>query len=196
MTEIDEVPWSVAWSAEQGYRIIPSRDFTGYLEVDQRQARGEGEPLFALIHASRQRRAMIDMLCHVCGEPTQRSDRYLFPAASGGMVTLHDGSQQFGCNVPTMHLGCAERAAAACPHLTKVDDFILKCGSDDGRLIPRTDVLPGMEEIAKLAPQGAKVIYACYRLYGPAFTEEILDARERWAQISREKRAQRRGEPL
>ena len=82
--------------------------------------------LFAVIHATRQRRAMIDLLCHVCGEPTVAGERYIFPTASGGLVTMLDGTQQFGCNVPAMHKACADRAAAACPHLGKVNDFVLK----------------------------------------------------------------------
>src|SRR5204863_4581098 len=116
----DEVPWSVAWSGEQAFRVQPSRDFPGRFELDQRPAPGVGQPLFAAVHVTRQRRGMVDLLCHVCGRPTAPNDRYIFPTASGGLVTMQDGSQQYGCNVPPMHLACASRALAACPPLAKI----------------------------------------------------------------------------
>jgi hypothetical protein len=176
-----EVPWSVAWSGELAFRVQPSRDFPGLVEIDQRQAPGEGEPLFAAVHVTRQRRGMVDLLCHVCGKATTADDRYIFPTASGGLVTLHDGTQQYGCNVPPMHGACAQRAAAACPHLTKVSEPPLRCARDEGRLIHRTDVTPGLE-----------VVFSCYRLYGPAFTKDVLDARAAWERESRARRAARR----
>lgn len=186
-----EVPWSVAWSGEQAFRVQPSRDFPGLLEIDQRHAPGAGEPLFAAIHVTRQRRGMVDLLCHVCGKPTAESDRYIFPTASGGLVTLHDGSQQYGCNVPPMHGACARRAASACPHLSKVREPPLRCTSDMGRLIHRTDVTPGMEALANSLPPTAEVVFSCYRLYGPEFTRTVLAAREQWERDSRARRSSR-----
>jgi len=185
-------PWSAAWTGEQAFRLQPSRDFPGFLEVDQKQAPGVGEPLFAAIHVTRQRRGMVDLLCHVCGEPTAPDDRWIFPAASGGLVTLHDGSQQYGCNVPPMHHACARTAADACPHLAKVAEVPLRCAEgDEGRLIHRTDVTPGMEALARTIPLGAQVVFACYRLYGPVFTATVVAAREAWERASRARRAGR-----
>jgi hypothetical protein len=185
----ETLPWSVAWSGEQGFRVQPSRDFAGMLELDQRQAPGEGEPVFAAVHVSRQRRAMVDLLCHVCGGPTTPDDRWVFPTASGGMVTMTDGQVGWGCNVPPMHRDCAARAHAQCPRLGRLDDRPLKCRADDpGRLIPRTDVVPGMEAITAMLPPGAAVVLSCYRLYGPGFTREVAEARAAW---DREARARR-----
>ena len=87
---MNEIPWSVAWTAEQSFWLQPSRDFPGMVELEQKQAPGEGEPLLAAVHVTRQRRGMVDLLCHVCGKPTPRLDRFIFPAASGGLVTLQD----------------------------------------------------------------------------------------------------------
>lgn len=179
------VPWSVAWTGEQSFRLRPSRDFPGMMEVDQKQASGVGEPLFASIHVTRQRRGMVDLLCHVCGKPTPRYDRYIFPAASGGMVTLKDGSQQYGLNVPPMHHACSVRARNACPHLTKVDEPPLRCSSDAGRLVHRTDVVPGMEALASALPSKLEVVFSCYRLYGADFTQQVLTARTQWEQTFR-----------
>lgn len=181
----------MAWSGEQSFWLQDSRDFPGMVELEQQQARGEGEPLFAAINVTRQRRGMVDLLCHVCGKPTTRHDRYIFPAASGGLVTLHDGTQQYGLNVPPMHRACSVRARHACPHLAKVDEPPMRCTSDEGRLIHRTDVVPGMEAMARTLPPGLEVVFSCYRLYGPDFTKKVMAARAEWERTSRERRSRR-----
>ena len=132
---------------------------------------------------------MIDLLCHVCGKPTTPGDRYIFPVASGGMVTLHDGTQQYGCNVPPIHQACAGRAASDCPHLSRVAEQPLRCSADEGRLIHRTDVTPGLEALAATLPPNVEVVFSCYRLYGPEFTAEVIAAREAWEAETRARRA-------
>jgi hypothetical protein len=186
-----EIPWSVAWTGEQSFSLQPSLDFPGMVELEQKQARGVGEPIFAAIHVTRQRRGMVDLLCHVCGKPTPRLDRFIFPAASGGLVTMQDGSQQYGLNVPPMHRACTTRAARNCPHLAKVDEPPLRCIGDEGRLIPRTDVTPGMEALARTLPPGLEVVFSCYRLYSPEFTRKVLTARSDWERRSRDRRTRR-----
>jgi hypothetical protein len=183
-----EVPWSVAWSGEQAFRLQPSQDFPGMVELDQKHAPGVGQPLFAAVHVTRQRRGMVDLLCHVCGKPTSPQDRYIFPVASGGLVTLHDGSQQYGCNVPPIHHACTARALDACPHLSRLLEHPLKCSADEGRLIRRTDVTPGLEALAATLPAGQEVVFSCYRLYGPEFTGQVVSAREDWDQRARSRR--------
>jgi len=185
----------VAWTGEQSFSLQPSRDFPGMVELEQKQAPGVGEPIFAAIHVTRQRRGMVDLLCHVCGEPTPRLDRFIFPAASGALVTMQDGSQQYGLNVPPMHQACAGRAGRICPHLAKVEEPPLQCASDDGRLIHRTDVVPGMEALANNLPPGLTVVFSCYRLYGPDFTQRVLAARSDWEQKSRDRRTRRPRKP-
>lgn len=182
-------PWSAAWSGEQSFSVDPSTDFPGVLELNQKQALGTGEPLFGAMNATRLRRGMIDLLCHVCGKPTTRQDRYIFPVASGGLVTLQDGSQQYGCNVPPMHRACAVRASHACPHLAKVSEPPLRCTRDEGRLIPRTDVTPGLEAVARTLPPGVDVVLSCYRLYGDEFTAKVVAARKSWEDATMERRA-------
>lgn len=187
-----DIPWSVAWSGEQAFRVQPSADFPGLLELDQRHAPGVGEPLFAAIHATRQRRGMIDHLCHICGAPTPRDDRHVFPVASGGFVTMQDGSVGWGCNVPPVHGACAEIARRECPHLTRLSEAPLRClPEDEGRLIHRTDVTPGLEAIAAIMPAGREVVFSCYRLYGPAFTQAVRAARSDWDDAARARRAAR-----
>lgn len=184
-----EVPWSAAWSGEQAFRLQPSRDFPGMTELDQKHAPGVGEPLFAAIHVTRQRRGMVDLLCHVCGTPTPRGDRHIFPVASGGLVTLHDGTQQFGCNVPPMHRACSHRAFEACPHLSRLVERPLRCTEDEGRVVYRTDVTPGLEALASTLPAGLEVVFSCYRLYGPDFTAQVMAARQAWERTARARRS-------
>jgi hypothetical protein len=187
-----DIPWSAAWTGEQAFRVQPSQDFPGMLELDQRQAPGVGEPLFAAIHVTRQRRGIIDLLCHICGEPTDAGDRHVFPVASGGFVTLHDGSVGWGCNVPPVHGACAEIAARECPHLSHLSERPLQClAEDEGRLIPRTDVTPGLEHIAAQMPPGQEVVFSCYRLFGPAFADRVREAREAWEAEAKARRAAR-----
>ncbi|MCX7587278.1 hypothetical protein [Phenylobacterium sp. 58.2.17] len=183
-----DAPWSVAWSGEQAFRLQPSQDFPGMLELDQKPAAGVGEPLFAAVHVTRQRRGMIDLLCHVCGEPTTRHDRCIFPVASGALVTLSDGSQRYGCNVPPIHRACATRALNACPHLSKLGERPLRCSGDEGQLIYRTDVTPGLEALNLTFPAGAEIVFSCYRLYGPEFTRAVVNARQTWEQLARSRR--------
>lgn len=181
-------PWSVAWSGELAFRLQPSRDFPGMVELDQKQAPGVGDPLFAAVNVSRQRRGMVDLLCHVCGRATLAQDRYIFPVASGGLVTLGDGTHQYGCNVPPMHAACVTIALNACPHLARLAERPLRCSTDEGQLISRTDITPGLEALAKTLPAGLAVVFSCYRLYGSEFTRRVIDARRAWDDLARAKR--------
>jgi hypothetical protein len=174
----ESVPWSVAWTAEKAFRLQKSTDFPGQWEVAQLEKPGEGEPVFAGVHVTRHRRGMVGFLCHVCGKPTPVTDRYIFPVVSGGLVTLQDGSQLYGGNVPPVHAACAEKAGRLCPHLRRAFAEPVACPDEPSRLIPRTDVPPGMEFLAKTYPAGPPVIYACYRLYGPKFTRRVRTLRD------------------
>jgi hypothetical protein len=122
------------------------------------------------VHVTRQRLGMAAHLCHVCGRPTPRRDRYLFPVQSGGFVKLADGAVRYGGNVPPVHLACASKAQRLCPHLSGTPGPPVPFPRDEGRLVQRTDVVPGMEALAKTLPAGLEIVFSCYRLYGPVFT--------------------------
>lgn len=169
----ESVPWSVAWTGEKSFRLARSTDFPGQWEVVQIEKPGEGQPVFAGVHVTRHRRGMTGNLCHVCGRPTPPNDRFIFPVVSGGMVTLEDGSQLYGGNVPPLHRACAQRARKLCPHLRRAFAEPLATPAEPSRLIPRTDVPPGMELLAQTYPPDVPVIYACYRLYGPKFSRRV-----------------------
>ena len=172
------VPWTVAWSGEASFGVQPSTDFPGFQEVVQIEKQGWGTPIFAAMHVTRHRRAIFGHLCHVCGQPTPKSDRHLFPLESGGMVPMGDGTVQYGGSVPPVHAGCAQTARSRCPHLSGFAGVTTPFPEDEGRVIYRTDIVPGMEALAKSLRDAlgteAPIIFTCYRLYGPTFTAEVL----------------------
>jgi hypothetical protein len=167
------VPWTVAWSAERDFVLRDSVLFPGKIEVGQIETPGMGSPLFAMNHVDRQRRGLALHLCHMCGEPTTPDDRVIFPAVSGGFVTMADGTRQYGGNVPPVHRACAERSRRQCPHLRRLSAEAVDYPAEEPRLIPRTDVPPGMEELAVQLRPGQEVVFACYRLFGPEFSRTV-----------------------
>jgi len=172
------VPWSVCWSGEDSFELALSEDFPGLMDLVQVQRPGEGTPRFAAMHVSRHRAGMRDHLCHVCGRPTLKGDRYIFPVDSGGLATMPDESLRYAGNVPPVHLRCAERAKAQCPHLRRSWAVPVAFPAEPSRLMHRTDIIPGMEELAKTLPANLRIVFTCYRLYGPRFSRRVHALRE------------------
>lgn len=129
------------------------------------------------LRLTRHRMGMALHLCHVCGKPTPRRDRYIFLKESGGFVIMPDESTRYAGNVPPVHLSCARRAQQLCPHLSHAFAQPIAFPSEESRLIQRTDVVPGMEALAKTLPQNLKIVFTCYRLYGPHFTKRVAQLR-------------------
>jgi ferredoxin len=167
------VPWSVSWTGEEKFDLVESVDFPGLVDLVQVERPKEGSPKFAALHVSRHRLGMVNHLCHVCGRRTLKYDRYLFPVQSGGFVTMSDESTRYAGNVPPVHSRCAERAARLCPHLSHAFAEKVAFPAEETRLMPRLDVVEGMEELAKTLPKGLKVVFSCFRLHGPAFTRKV-----------------------
>ncbi len=171
------VPWTVSWTGEQHFDLQISDDFPGLIDLVQTQRPGEGLPKFAAMHVTRHRLGMAQHLCHVCGRRTLARDRYIFPIESGGFVTMPDESQRYAGNVPPVHLACARRAARLCPHLRKSFAEPVAFPNEESRLMQRTDVVPGMEKLAKSLPPGLRVVFTCYRLHGARFTSRVARMR-------------------
>ncbi len=167
------VPWSVAWTGELNFNLQASEDFPGLTEVVQTQRPGQGSPRFAAQHVTRHRMGMARQHCHVCGRRTLNGDRYIFPVQSGAFVDVGLGSLRYAGNVPPVHLNCARRAQRLCPHLSHAVAEPIAFPSEPSLLLPRTDVVPGMEDLAKSLPSGLKVVYTCVRLYGPRFSSRV-----------------------
>jgi hypothetical protein len=174
----ENVPWSVAWTGEQHFDLQMSDDFPGLLEVVQIEKQGEGSPRFAAQHVTRHRIGMAYHICHVCGKFTPNRDRYIFPVQSGGFVTLPNESTRYAGNVPPVHLKCARIGKALCPHLSHTAGNPVAYPTEASRLMPRPDVIQGMEALAKAMPPNLKIVYGCYRLYGPRFTRLVKGLRD------------------
>jgi len=172
------VPWSVSWTEEQLYDLKLSDDFPGLVDLVQTERQGVGEPRFAALHITRHRLGMAQHLCHVCGKPTPKRDRYIFPKESGGFVIMPDESTRYAGNIPPVHLSCARRSQKLCPHLRSAFAEPVAFPSEESFLIERTSVVPGMEAVARDLPSDLKVVFTCYRLYGPRFTKHVATLRQ------------------
>ncbi|MDT3395625.1 hypothetical protein RKE29_02995 [Streptomyces sp. B1866] len=132
------VPYAARWSAERAamrgvltvrpdgrglaYRdeAPADRDRHGVLWARLTEAQGEGRPDFGSLHTVRQRRAMFDMLCQVCGGPASRTSRgWLFlvqrPETAEESADWPEGLLS---TKPPVCEPCAALAARYCPHLT------------------------------------------------------------------------------
>lgn len=167
------VPWTVSWTGEEHFDLAPSADFPGLVDLVQAEHPGEGLPKFKALHVTRHRRGMAGHLCHVCGRPTPRTDRYLLPVQSGGFVTVGDDPLRYAANVPPLHLACAQKAQRLCPHLGQATIPPVAYPAEESRLLPRRDVVEGMEELAKTLPRNTPVVFSCLRLFGPRFSRKI-----------------------
>ncbi|MGK5500423.1 hypothetical protein [Streptomyces sp. URMC 125] len=84
-----------------------------------------GRPRLERVHALRQRRAMWDALCQVCGKSLGNEDRYLFLMRDAGRP-IGEGERTTS---PPVCVPCARISLEACPHLRKgavaawVNDF-------------------------------------------------------------------------
>ena len=174
------VPWTVAWTGEQAFDLRASVHFPGFSDLVQVQHPGQGTPMFAAQHVTRHRMGIADHRCHVCGDPTSKRDRFIFPVQSGGFVLMNDDERYAG-NVPPVHLACGRRARLLCPHLNHGFAHAIPYPSEPTRMMRRTDVVPGMEVVAQRLPAGPKVVFSCYRVFGPRFTRHVKRLREQHA---------------
>jgi hypothetical protein len=107
--------YSLGYKDEEPY----DRDRHGVLWNRMVSSPGVGRPHFASMHSHRQRRAMLGLLCQVCGGPADRTSRgWLF-------MTERDEKTQSSPHWPEGSLttkppvcgSCAEVALRYCPHL-------------------------------------------------------------------------------
>lgn len=135
----DVVPFITGWSREAMVNPAPvcitgaggsglgypgeddtayGRDGRGVLWARQALARGRGVPELHTVHVQRQRRAMNDLLCQVCGETTvtgRPGERYLFLVKDTG-CSIGEGERTTS---PPVCVPCAHIAVRQCPHLVR-----------------------------------------------------------------------------
>ena len=159
------------------FRLEPSAVFPGQAEVVQLEAPGEGKPVLDGMHLLRQRRGVLQNLCHVCGRPTPRHDRYIFPISTGGFTVLADGSERYATQVPPVHLACARRAQAACPHLRRRYDQATRFPDKPGVVVFDANPPAHMEALAASLPPGGPVAFAYVRVHTAAFSRLVARLR-------------------
>lgn len=106
------VPWNAGWTSEERYEIRNCRWAGGRLALWSPHSPGEGKPVFARPHMVRQRRAIAELRCTVCGEKTPEGDRWWFKL--GNFI---ESGRWFATTEAPVHLTCARHALKVCPHL-------------------------------------------------------------------------------
>ena len=140
------------------------------MELVQREAQGEGTPQFRGMNLMRQRRAITDHLCQVCGEATAATDRWLFPAVTGAFIKAKGGTR-YATHMPPVHAACAERAGRLCPHLRAAQATPVAFPHDPGFLAPETSLPESLAHLAGQVPSG--VVAAYFRVFGEGFTRVV-----------------------
>jgi len=110
-----EVPWTTSWSGEERFEIRPCRWVQGKIALWQPHLPGEGRPKFSQPHSVRQRRAIAQRLCDLCGEPLGE-DMVSLSFESARVV---QGRRMALVVEPLSHRRCAARSAMQCPHLKR-----------------------------------------------------------------------------
>jgi hypothetical protein len=125
------VPYVSAWTGEDyaqpgimrrrnggiGFtdEMLLDRDEWGVLWTRTPARIGKGRPLFKKLHPRRQRRAMLDLLCQVCGQPADHTNQgalWLLPGNEIG-----DGSEGVVTIYPPLCVPCARISVGMCPAL-------------------------------------------------------------------------------
>lgn len=127
----EDVPWVTSWSAEAVGGVGPCPSVGGRLALRQGEKPGFGRPIYSQNHFRRQRLSIRDMLCPLCGRPTQAGDRWSQTArrVPAGVLrarglfrsapeTASDEQVLLDCGaIAPGHRACMERSSAQCPHL-------------------------------------------------------------------------------
>jgi hypothetical protein len=132
------VPYIAAWSTEResdiasGDLVLRTEVSTGRAHRDEHAldrdrhgilwhrvawAPGQGKPLFADVHTTRQRRVMSRALCQVCAGP---AEIWMTPALLwDAHLAQHGPRAPYPTNDPPVCRRCASLAAACCPELAR-----------------------------------------------------------------------------
>ncbi len=173
----ENLPWTAPWTGERRFWLQPSEGFPGLTEIVQATAPGEGEPMLSGMNVMRQRLGVTRLLCHVCGKPTPKSDRYLFPTATGTFLPMANGEQRYVSHLPPTHAACAERAMRLCPHLRTRYARPVRFPTDEGRIRPETSLPDSLKFLEAQIPRDRPVVYSYYRIYSPAFSRLVQRVR-------------------
>ncbi|MER5973659.1 hypothetical protein ABT112_28720 [Streptomyces sp. NPDC002055] len=161
------VPWIATWSSErtstallggrrgQGLLYVNEsphdRDRFGALWARKSQRIGQGAAEFAGVHPRRQRRAMEELLCQVCGLPADVSDLGVLWMEP---ITPGDPHSKLSTHPPVC-VPCAVEARARCPRIRRTGAHVLR--------------------VANPSPNGVLGMFYYPRLDGTLVAEEPAD---------------------
>ena len=112
-----EVPWTAGWTGESEFSIAPCRWAEGRMAICQSEAPGRGKPQFAKPHMIRQRQAMVELRCDLCGRQLAAATKV---SLSSPRLTIVSGHGAIPLQVePLLHRSCAQRAIQLCPELRR-----------------------------------------------------------------------------
>jgi hypothetical protein len=127
------VPATASWEAERPY-LVERCPYVGCAAIGQPQRR-EGRPRFAEPHFCRQRRAMTQGLCDLCGRPLKRTDRKISLSGAWTETAAVAGGTRLLQVEPMLHQTCAVICLGQHPTLKGCPHLIRKLG--EGRLTVR-----------------------------------------------------------
>lgn len=110
------VPYTVSWTKEERHFVGHCR-WAGGVALCMDTARGEGKPIFGKPHAQRQRQAIVDGLCDLCGHPLAVRTKVSLSHArpSPRAYRMGDILQV----EPLLHRECAAISMRHCPSLKR-----------------------------------------------------------------------------
>jgi hypothetical protein len=111
------VPFTVSWSAEERQFVARCRFADGRPALCQEHHPGEGKPLFGKPHNVRQRQAIGEGLCDLCGKPLRNRTKV---SLSHATVRNNGAEGPAVMQVePLLHRECAAICMRFCPSLRR-----------------------------------------------------------------------------
>ncbi|MGE9282356.1 hypothetical protein ACP4B2_27935 [Streptomyces rochei] len=93
------------------------RDDRGVLWKRHVDRPGVGRPLYGKVHTGRQRRAMAELLCQVCGGPADQDDRGVLWLLEDDRESSPTWPEDLMTTHPPICLDCIRTARQQCPHM-------------------------------------------------------------------------------
>jgi hypothetical protein len=112
------VPYTVSWSAEDHFTVESCRFAGGRMAICQSVAPGQGKPIFGKPHSQRQRQAIAENLCDICGKTLKNRTRISLSHARARGNAAPGGTGILQVE-PLLHRGCAQISVRFCPSLRR-----------------------------------------------------------------------------
>lgn len=110
------VPNTTLWSGEQAIFLARDSTVPGHTAICNNNAQGDGIPIFGKPHMQRQRQAIANGLCDLCGKPLKNRTK----------VSLSHARERIGAEglcimqvEPLLHKTCAAISIQHCPSLKR-----------------------------------------------------------------------------